>query len=269
MSTMLAVRYDLLPPTPPASLALLRPPMRPPLREATKNTDCFRASIGSFVSDAEAKASSELIISQICSDYGFQKRRLYDVINVLETVGCCKKTSVDTIQWLGLSKVAPTLIKLQKRAGVTDGSNTLDDIFPNERCISIAHMTSMFVMCFLVLKMETLDVKHIGMFLSRSNGRYKTTLCKLYQIAHILEAAGIIAKSVIPGEMTLEKRFFATVDVKDKEESNPFSIQGLLNRVSDIDYVTKRRRAEFMVKCDPSPRLPVIDPVQNAPRLVL
>lgn len=266
---MLAIRYDMLPPTPPA-LTMLRPAVKQtPVREVPKNSDCFRASIGSFVADAETKASAELIISQICCDYGFQKRRLYDVINVLETVGCCKKTSVDTIQWLGLSKVASTLTKLQRRAGVTDGSNTLDDIFPSERCISIAHMTSMFVMCFLVLKMETLDVKSIGMFLSRSNGRYKTTLCKLYQIAHILEAAGIIAKSVIPGEMTLEKRFFVTLDIKEKDDLNPFSIQGLLNRVNDIDIITKRRRAEFTVKCDASARLPSIDPAQGMPRLVL
>ena len=67
-----------------------------------KNSDSFRNSIRNFIQYAESKETmAEYVISQMCSEFGFQKRRLYDVINVLEPVGICKKTSVDTIQWNG------------------------------------------------------------------------------------------------------------------------------------------------------------------------
>ncbi|OHS93390.1 hypothetical protein TRFO_11791 [Tritrichomonas foetus] len=213
----------------------------------SKHSDCFRNSIQSFVKYAETKESTEFVISQICSDFGFQKRRLYDVINVLEPVGVCKKTSVDTIQWNGVSKVPHFLMRLQKKYHLNSADLSLEDLFMggDEKCISIAHLTVSFVLLFFALNQRSLDIKQIGVFLSKNNGRYKTTLCKLYQIAHILEAATIFQKSISPGEMTLGESFFVPVEIDKCEEVNPLSIESLLNKPSPTNNTLMRRRMEF------------------------
>jgi hypothetical protein len=41
----------------------------------------------------------------------------------------------------------------------------------------------------------TLDIRQISRYLARQTGRRKSTLCKLYQIAHILEAAAVVIRS--------------------------------------------------------------------------
>ena len=219
-----------------------------------KNSDSFRNSIRNFIQYAESKETmAEYVISQMCSEFGFQKRRLYDVINVLEPVGICKKTSVDTIQWNGLHKVPQYLIRLQKKYRLNSPSTTLGDIFSlsDDKCISISHLTVSFVLMFFALKQRSLEIKHIGAFLSKTNGRYKTTLCKLYQIAHILEAASIIEKSIVPGELTIAQEFYTPVNINEKSiwkqnSIDPLRIESLLNRPSKDQEITAKRRDEFL-----------------------
>jgi hypothetical protein len=72
----------------------------------------------------------------------------------------------------------------------------------------------------------------------------------LYQIVHILEAAGIVERSVTPGEVTLVQRFYAPLDFNCCEVAqtqHPFSVEALLNRPKGPDeIVLERRWMEFV-----------------------
>ena len=209
-----------------------------PIQEVS--VDSFSDMISSFVSFAESNGKSNYTISNLCERFGFQRRRLYDVINVLETIGLCEKTSVDTISWVGMAYIPIKMQKLAENHHMTMFENSLNQ--PNSP-ISIGELTKSFLMCYLYLKKRSIDIKNVGRMLSHANGRYKTTLCKLYQITHILEAAGIIEKSVIPGEMILTTSIFTNSKKRTdlpipllKEQTridkinNPLSINFLLNR---------------------------------------
>lgn len=214
-----------------------------------KSSETFRRSIQALINKTESHPPKDYHIPSICSSCGFQKRRFYDVINVLEAVGACWKKSVDVIVWKGLAQIPETLRLLQYHSATNGVNSTMEDIFPNEKCISISHLTVSLVLFFFALRKRSLHIKQVGIFLSRHNGRYKTTLCKLYQITHILEAAGIIEKSVIPGEIMMVKEFYAPVEFEREEKPvDLFSITSLLNSSSDddsMDSIIEQRRYEF------------------------
>ena len=135
----------------------------------------FSISICSFVSNAEMQYGSLFTFTDICNTYHIQRRRLYDVINALEAIGCCKKTSVDTIFWEGL-RFIPEKIKIYFSLFKFENSNVnLDILISKESCISILQLTQSFILLFIVLQKQILDIKKIAVFLSRKNNRFKTT----------------------------------------------------------------------------------------------
>jgi hypothetical protein len=118
--------------------------------------------------------------------------------------------------------------------------------------VSISTLTVGFVLCFLALRMRTLDIKQVSRYLSHQTGRQKSRLCKLYQIAHILEAAGVITRSEVAGEIVIVEKFFAPVDLKDPAK-NPFAIESILNRARPGEEQTlQNRRSDFCAQAGAS-----------------
>ena len=186
------------------------------LNTSKKQNDTFRKSIHEFIEYAEKCPSKTHTISTISEKYQIQRRRLYDFVNVLEAAGACTKTSVDTIYWDGLYNVSIKLSNLYLLSQSLRAQLNFNMIFRDKNSISISHLTENFLLCFFLSKTNTIYIKRICAFLSRENGRYKTTLCKLYQISHILEAAGIISKSSLPGEMFITPSFLMPHPVMPK-----------------------------------------------------
>ncbi|KAK8843189.1 hypothetical protein M9Y10_025035 [Tritrichomonas musculus] len=217
-------------------------------KETKKSADQFKISITKFVNDCEKYKIKEIKIKKICDQYGFQRRRFYDVLNVLESVGCCTKLNTDVVLWQGLSNIPYSLEILQHTHKVDLVSSTLEDIFTDQQNIKISNLTEMLMLCFLVMRVYTLDIKHVAIFLSRYNNRYKTTLCKLYQVTHILESAGIISKTFVPCVFTLNKEFVRFVDIRIQDEENPLSLVNLLNDHSSTGSLAiEERRVHFFL----------------------
>ena len=238
----------------------LRPTLKLPSEEESQDSSPqetkqygvqFKASIKAFVKQAESEIKQTYNITQLCNDFDFQRRRLYDVISILEALGCCEKVTVDRVTWYGLSAVPSHLRELQKTLGVNKPDTEMGDIFLEEQMILLAHLTVSFVLCFLVLRQPVLDIKNIAMFLSRHNGRFKSTLCKLYQITYILDAAGIIMKTAIPSQIVLAPEYYTIVPmVGVGDPDDVLSIMSLLNRhdgclASELEQMALARRRQI------------------------
>ena len=213
--------------------------------------DSFRSSIHSFVRKANFDHYPSYTMTQMCHEFGFHKRRLYDVINVFEAIGCCKKTSVDTIMWTGLESIQKTMKKLFYQDFQFDNERVGIDVLLSEKpSISISHLTISLMMLFYTLKTQSLDIKKVATFLSKNNGRFKTTLCKLYQITHILDSLSVIGKSAVPSEVMLLPPYYMEMKLNDhspytscylakNQSSSPLSLEFLLSRPSN-DIVSNR-----------------------------
>jgi hypothetical protein len=66
---------------------------------------------------------------------------------------------------------------------------------------------------------------------SRGTNRFRPTLCKLYQIALVLDASGIVTRTKIPCDVMLIGQWldFAVVPPESDVEPGPFSLETLLN----------------------------------------
>jgi hypothetical protein len=97
----------------------------------------------------------------------------------------------------------------------------------------------------LALHIQTLDIRQAARYLARTSGRNKTTRCKLYQIAHILGAAGILTRSGIMGQVTIVDRVYVPIDLNIPDDKAPFGISSMLNRPHVAHQFLESRRLEF------------------------
>ena len=209
-----------------------------------KGIETFRVSIQMLVKAAEEKKITNFAITALTKQFSFQRRRLYDVINVLEAIGVCKKTSVDMISWYGLSCIPNTIKLLQKEKNLDSSPRNLEILFPDDTCISISNLTKAYILCFSTLQSQTLNLKSVANLFSKQNGRFKTTLCKLYQITHVLEAAGIVQKTVVPGEVTICDPYYILNSPKEKE-LNMLSIDALLNHHIKSSNINDQKKSNI------------------------
>ena len=185
-----------------------------------QNHENFSLTIKHFIEYAENRPSQSYSITTICNEFGFQRRRFYDVINVLEITGCCKRINVDTITWFGRQNVHRTLFELV-RISQNNLKSSLSNILPKEKIITISHLTKVYLLIFSILNQKQLDIRATAQVIAKENGRFKTTLCKLYQITHILCAAGILAKSDIPSIVYMNDEYFVPTTKSDTLQSFP------------------------------------------------
>jgi hypothetical protein len=103
-----------------------------------------------------------------------------------------------------------------------------------------------FLLCFLALHLQTLDIRCVARYLARSSLRSKNTLSKLYQIVYILEAAGVIRRSGVSGVVAMVDDFYVPIELTGGDESAPFGIASMLNHPREkekAELLELRRRA--------------------------
>ena len=214
--------------------------------------DDLKTSIVQLVNEFEANPYESPAITTLSARYHIKRRRLYDVINVFTSIGCCEKSCLDHIVWLGKVKILAKLKDLRTLRNIDDQTKTLDELFPINSCIGISNLTTCFILLFYALRSNKLDIRFAGQFLSRGTGRYKTTLCKLYQISYILSALGITTRSDQVCEVIMNPPYIEGDDIYnapsfgDKEDS-VMSLDVLLNRPvkSSNGHYSIRRREEL------------------------
>jgi hypothetical protein len=86
--------------------------------------------------------------------------------------------------------------------------------------------------------------------MSRKSGQNQSTLGKLSQIAHILEAAGILARSPVPGYLTIVDQFFTLIELRSHHDEvnarSPSAISSILNRNDRCEnFIAQKRRDDF------------------------
>ncbi|EAX86640.1 hypothetical protein TVAG_025440 [Trichomonas vaginalis G3] len=208
-------------------------------------SDDFKTSIQSLIDTLEIRSKQIYSIQSLSSKFHFHKRRLYDVLNVYESIGICKKLSVDSLLWLGFSNIHPTVNSIAIQNHVFDSDFNMDDLALSDPCITIALLTQRFLLLFTTLNSHSLDIKQCAKYLSMKNDKYKTTLCKLYQITYILESSNIISKSQKPGEVVLSKQYFVEEATEEPSPIDIFSVQSLLNNHETPKTLYTDRRKHF------------------------
>lgn len=197
----------------------------------------------------EKEKTNVFKLSKICEEFNFQRRRFYDVINVFEVIGCCQHDTVDTITWLGKDNIMKTLQHLAISHGVMNPQVKLKEIIPKEKCDTIGKITQLYIMLFVAMRRQTLNIRHIAIYIARGKNVLKTILCKLYQISFILTAASIIEKTDTPSEIRMCDAYYDYI-IQNGERFCKYSVDSLLVKpqIGNEPYIDSRRK-EFEKYC--------------------
>ena len=187
------------------------------------------------------RASKGVILNShvLSKKYEMERRRFYDIINVLDAIDYCKKIDSDSFIWKGKEFAEMKIKELATIRGVFNSSKTLEEIFPSKKCISITQISIDLLLMFSALQIRTIDLKALSCFLSRSNGRDKTMICKLYQSAAIFELVGILEKTKNSGEFRICEEFYSSFN------EDPTFLPSLLNRPNKFSGFLESRAQEF------------------------
>ena len=207
---------------------------------AYDNKRCFGQSISSMIEQCSAMKKSVYDTDELSRAFGINKRRLFDVVGVLNALGCVQKIGTSKVVWQGLDKYHTKEREFAQNFGVFDSSVPLSKlIFTNEDS-SISELTNQLLTLFFALNCRTLNIQDVTKFICTDPANVKKLLSKMYQITHILNSIGFITRTSAYSEIQLNDKYFITM------EPNPMCIESLLNRhVPSVSNYYSVRRSEF------------------------
>jgi hypothetical protein len=218
-------------------------PSQPGFSDRTR----FASAIRAIVNELDNDPCKQHSIQQIHRRHRMRRRRLHDIINIFSAIGCATKTSTTHIDWDGTSQILPRLLDAKQRGNVMNFRISLSTLFPPNDCIKLASLTRALLLMFPALGTEIVNLKQLSAFFSRNRVRFKTTLCKLYQITLILGALEIIERTTNPCEVRIKPPF--TKLLIDDRQGSPFAIQNLLIQPNDFQQAIDQRKIEFISVC--------------------
>jgi hypothetical protein len=163
---------------------------------------------------------------------------MYDIMNVFTAIGIAVRDGPEEIIWLGRDHIILELMRQKRCARVDYAELSLLDLFPIDGCVSLSSLTSSFLMLFAAIRVDVIDLRKASSFFSRALGKYRTTLCKLYQISVILGVLNVVERDSLVCVIRMLPPF--TELLLDQR----FAIPNLLVNSGDTKFVEKRR-AEF------------------------
>lgn len=204
-----------------------------------------------FCKFCEQRKDCPQSITGLSTHFSITRRRFYDVLNVLESMGVCEKVGIDSIRWIGLDSIKPTLTRLRLEMDVENPNHTLEEIFAKEKLIGIGKTNILLLLLFPALRVKRLSLKKAAALLAHGVVKYRTMLGKLCQIAYILRAVDVVKRTALSCEIEL-RDYLCDFPILDSPlhpltapDTDCFSLSALLNRprpAPALEWLSERRR---------------------------
>jgi hypothetical protein len=200
----------------------------------------------SIIYELDADPVKKHSIVDLHHKYNIRRRRLYDLVNVFAAVGCATRESSTIVLWNGTQQILPNLFQERTKRGIINSFSTLRQLFPSSDCVGLASLSMALLMMFPAIGIFIINLRQLSSFFASETHKFKTTLCKLYQITLILGALGITAKTEQPCEVCLNPPFTQIIfEPQSLAPERMFAIQNIINTPYLSEQDLQKRREEF------------------------
>ena len=196
----------------------------------------FSTFIDNLIQRFEASPGTPLQINSLSHQSGVEKRRLYDLMNVLVACGVCTRRDTHTFTWNGISSFHIAMQSISKdieeKALIQKHPNKLF-LLPDSPSIGLIAVT--FIAIYLYLGVHTYNIRDAAFLMSNGEESSKPILRRLYLVTFLLERIGILKHSQKIGEYSINEDIEAITqrtitNMQREEKFSPDSIEFQLSR---------------------------------------
>ncbi|OHT03975.1 hypothetical protein TRFO_28633 [Tritrichomonas foetus] len=215
----------------------------------SKRRNDFSDFIDQLIHKYEDAPDPNIQINALSMENNVEKRRLYDLLNVLVACSVCTKTDSHTYKWNSIHNTKEAIKKISLELEARSLKETIEETFELPDSPSIGLITNRFIGVFLFFNLSTLNIRDVASLMACDESHYKPILRRLYLVAYLLERIGLFKHSQKIGEYQID------IDVRDicknslnnlakADEFPPDSIEYQLNRFDDnyLDTIYNARR---------------------------
>ncbi|XP_041006188.1 E2F transcription factor-like E2FF isoform X2 [Juglans microcarpa x Juglans regia] len=247
-----------------SSLDLQNPETRPPAYHRKEKSLGLLCSNFLRLYSEEGVATFEL--DDAASKLGVERRRMYDVVNILESIRIIAKKGKNQYSWKGFGEVPRALEELKVSKNIENGvpsslqnnweaRSTASLRRDNRRDKSLVILTQSFIKLFLCSDMDFILLDDAAQALLGDNHdttALRTKVRRLYDIANVFSSMNMIEKTHFPESRKPAFRWLGWKEKRENGSDTPSDLNESKKRLFGIDItndISKRNRVESSTNC--------------------
>jgi hypothetical protein len=183
-----------------------------------------------------------MTIDDLSQTYGIKRRGLYEFVSICCVFGICRRSSSNSIEWLGLAKAAGAVASIRERALAEPDSESLFALFDYSGEASLPRNAEAVVRLFFSAGLQSLDLRKVAKLFSQGKAKYKTMLRKLYTVVVGLELCGVVGRTAVVSEVRLNPSL-----AHPDPPGSQFTLSAILNSKEKVALTigSDRRKREY------------------------
>ncbi|EAY13172.1 hypothetical protein TVAG_444560 [Trichomonas vaginalis G3] len=197
----------------------------------------FSATVKKIISQCKASPQEYIKVNTIAENENCEKRRLYDLFNVLCSLGLCTKTVNKMYCWSGEDNMLKTINEEYERVESLAINNDFWTIFKMPESPPIGQLALTTVIIYLFFGTNEMALKQVCLVMAQKRSKMSCLLRRLYLAAFFLEQVGVIAHSFQIGSYTLllDYKYIISSSFSNMKERLVFPFNSIASQLHRID----------------------------------